>query len=399
MVHGDRDPGSAGAGHELGGFLDRLGSVVLRPPFPRAAAGAVHRRSRLAERDRVPRPAPRVAPATSATFPSRFMLPPCGFVEPAPGRRAPLREPEPRPRAGRDREIRRTRRTPADGDHRLESREDRRGRRAHAPQPGEEQRDRPDRRHDREAAQPAEAGRAHPSRVQIAAGQAGERQGGRRAGAHQRAQGERPQTRGDALRDQDVCGVDDRRPQPERRAQRVQRPRGGPRKDEHQAGRGEGQGDEGPAAGRLAPECDCGHRDHHRKGVDEQREQGGVETLQRREVAPGLSAVPDGAERERDADIPAWKRPQLRGRGPRTINDQPEQHGGEPKPRRPGACPQSRPRRRRACRRPPSRRRRPRRRGREVLRLAGMRTILPRILLRNDSDSLPKPSRFTCEWL
>ena len=52
VVDRDGDALAAGGADELGGLLDRLRPVVLRPPLPGRATGAVDRRARLAERDR-----------------------------------------------------------------------------------------------------------------------------------------------------------------------------------------------------------------------------------------------------------------------------------------------------------------------------------------------------------
>ncbi len=56
MVDRDGDPHAPGVADELGGLLDRLGPVVLRAPLPRRAAGAVHDRPCLPERDGRPTP-------------------------------------------------------------------------------------------------------------------------------------------------------------------------------------------------------------------------------------------------------------------------------------------------------------------------------------------------------
>jgi hypothetical protein len=58
MVNLDRDSLPAGAIHELGGLLDRLGPVVLRAPLPRRAPRAVDRRACLAQRHRRAPPGP-----------------------------------------------------------------------------------------------------------------------------------------------------------------------------------------------------------------------------------------------------------------------------------------------------------------------------------------------------
>ena len=52
VVDRDGDPLAAGCGHELGGLLDRLRTVVFGAPLPGGAAGAVHGRPGLAERNR-----------------------------------------------------------------------------------------------------------------------------------------------------------------------------------------------------------------------------------------------------------------------------------------------------------------------------------------------------------
>jgi hypothetical protein len=51
MVGLHRDPRAAGGRDELGGLLDRLRAVVLRPLLARRAAGAVDGRPRLPQRD------------------------------------------------------------------------------------------------------------------------------------------------------------------------------------------------------------------------------------------------------------------------------------------------------------------------------------------------------------
>ena len=174
---------------------------------------------------------------------------------------------------------------------------------------------------------------------------------------------------------EDVAAVDDRGRQPQRRPSGVQRARAGSGEDQDEPGRGERQRDGGAPARPLAPERDGGHGDDRGERVEEQRQQRGVEALQRGEVAAGLGAVADGAEREGDADVAPRQRPQARGRAssrPRTARTARRRA----RTGRPAACRRSRPPRRRACRRSPSRRRRRRRRGRGGLRSEGMRPIL-----------------------
>ena len=122
-----------------------------------------------------------------------------------------------------------------DGHHRLERRQDRGGRGPDAPQAGEEERDRADRRDEREAREPDEAGRAHAARVEVAAGEAGEREGGGGAGADERAERERAHALGDALRDEDVAAC---RRRPRRARARCRQASSAPRPRPRGRGRG-----------------------------------------------------------------------------------------------------------------------------------------------------------------
>ena len=266
VVDRDGDPLAAGGADELGGLLDRLRPVVLRPPLAGAAAGAVDGRAGLAQRDRGA-----AAGAARRARHERHLAGQRtrhgGHPTHPPGRRGsgadgdahgrPDREhgqqdecaagqlggPE---RLAEDEERQR------DGDHRLERREDRRGRRADALQPGEEEADGPDRRDDGDAGQPAEAlPRSRRSGSRSPVDEAAERQGRRRAGADERAERERADARGDALRGEDVGAVDDRGAQPQRRADRVQRAGGRSGQHQHEPGRGEHEG-ERPSASSPA---------------------------------------------------------------------------------------------------------------------------------------------------
>ena len=197
-------------------------------------------------------------------------------------------------------------------------------------------------------------------RIEVAAGEPGERQRRGRARAHQRAQRERRDPAGDALRAEHVRAVDDRRRQPEQRPDHVELARRA-REHEDEAAAGERDGDRGPATRALASERDGGDGHDHREDVDEQRQQRGVEPLERGEVAAGLRAVANGAEREGEADVAAARATAARVR----------RRAARAAPRRarsgsPGACRPWLPRHRRACRISPWRRTRRRRRGRRA---------------------------------
>ena len=72
MVDGGRDAGAAEARDELGGLLDRLGAVVVGPGRSRCCDRCTRPSRPLRPAPAaMPRPAPRVAPATTATRPRR----------------------------------------------------------------------------------------------------------------------------------------------------------------------------------------------------------------------------------------------------------------------------------------------------------------------------------------
>jgi hypothetical protein len=72
MVDPNGDATTARPIDEFGRLLDRLGTVILRALIARGSASDVYRGPGRAEFDRDPRPAPRVPPATRATFPFNF---------------------------------------------------------------------------------------------------------------------------------------------------------------------------------------------------------------------------------------------------------------------------------------------------------------------------------------
>jgi hypothetical protein len=70
MIDANRDAVAAGCGNQLGGVLDGLGPGVFGLAVAGRAAGDVDRRPRCPSSTAMPRPAPRVAPATKATLPA-----------------------------------------------------------------------------------------------------------------------------------------------------------------------------------------------------------------------------------------------------------------------------------------------------------------------------------------
>ena len=179
--------------------------------------------------------------------------------------------------------------------------------------------------------------------------------------------------RGDALRAEDVRAVDDRRRQPERGAERVERRRAAPASTSTRPVEASASATAVRRLGALAAEGDGGDRDDHREGVDEQREQRGVEPLERGEVAAGLAR----RSRRRRARARGRRRGAQRAQRGRRRAERRAATAARPRARSGSraACRPSRPRRRRACRRSPSRRRRRRRRGRGAA--PGMAAILP----------------------
>jgi hypothetical protein len=71
MVSPDSNPDAAASCNHLRGLFDRARKIVDCRPVPHTATGHVHRRSRIAERERnaPPRPAPRLDPVTTAVRP------------------------------------------------------------------------------------------------------------------------------------------------------------------------------------------------------------------------------------------------------------------------------------------------------------------------------------------
>ena len=253
-----------------------------------------------------------------------------------------------------------------DGHGRLERREDRRRRGADAAHAAEEQHDRarPSRPAPRSRARPSPEASKPRSSVPVAAATTPRRD--RRARGDQRGQGQRVELGGDAVGDEDVGRVGQRRAGAERHAREVQRARAGPGQHQHEAAGSGDEGDETPAVGRFAPEED--RRPRHQCGVavEDQGQDGRVHALQRQEVQAGLHRVADRAQRQRPHEHAALGRAGRRG-GPR------------PRPRAPARRSRSGPRagwrrrrppRRRACRRSASHRRRRPRRGRGGLRFA-----------------------------
>ena len=217
-----------------------------------AAAGAVHRRARLAERDggaaagaagRAGHERHLALQRVGHQLTRRPRAPGRSF---GPGRSARARRPEHQRAAG---ELDRAERLAEDeegqhhGDHRLDGRQDRGARRADAAQPGEEEADRrrPSRRPRCSASQPKPAALTAPG-VQLAEQRRAERSGVAAAPVHTSArEQERADARGDALADEDVGAVDDRgrrararrragraRPRPRRPARARARPRRAP---------------------------------------------------------------------------------------------------------------------------------------------------------------------------
>jgi hypothetical protein len=164
--------------------------------------------------------------------------------------------------------------------------------------------------------------------VQVALEHRGQRQGRGGARADERAQQQRPDALGHPGRGQDVGGVDDRGGHAEQRPDGIERPGARAGEDEDEAGRGDDEGAGLAAAGPLAAERDGGHRDHRGEGVEQQRQQPGVEALQGGEVGPGLRAVAHGAQRERDADVAPGQQAHL-ARGARRDHQRPEERGRE----------------------------------------------------------------------
>ena len=74
----------------------------------------------------------------------------------------------------------------------------------------------------------------------------------------------------------------------------------------------------------LPAERDRGGGDERGEGVEQQREQRGVDAAEGDEVAPGLERVAERAERQAGADVAGAERAQLAPR-----DDDPEQRGGD----------------------------------------------------------------------
>ena len=370
VVDGHRDAGAAGGVHQLGGLLDRLGPVVLRAPLARAAPGAVHGRAGLAEghRDAAAGAArgaghqghPALKRAGSYATPGHLQR--SGLQRPlrrppGPGRRrppAPAVSDSPNTAAASatvttgssvDRmaaAVGPTRRRPAKNSAIAPTVDTTASATSHS-QPEAGHRGGVQAAGDQPGAVSVIAAPVHTSVVSASASDA----------------------RGDALRGQDVDGVDAGRAQrpgrwpraPASRPPRRPAPAAMPPQARTSATRRAG-------AGLVALQDDRGHGHHDREGVEHQRQQRRVHAVERGEVAAGLGAVAHRAEPQR-------QQPRRGGRSPAAGRGRPmatrARATGPAPPRRSGrtaASPPSSPPRRPACRTPPSRRRRRRRSGR-----------------------------------
>ena len=137
----------------------------------------------------------------------------------------------------------------------------------------------------------------------------GERERG--ASADECREHERRHTARDAVADEDVCAVRERRPKPQRDTDAVDVR--GPRcaKDEHQPRRDETECERAASVEALAPERHRGNGDDRRERVQDERQQRCVEMLERGEIAPGLERVPTRAEAQSDHQITSRDRAHL----------------------------------------------------------------------------------------
>src|ERR687898_1001339 len=261
-------------------------AYTVAPASPRATA--------------MPRPPPRVAPLTSATLPASGLSRPSSshrsFADRSSisqwrthagggGGHSGLtwpRGPRVQRQHGGDNEtaagnLYHPERLPEDEEgeqHRhewLDRGEDRGGGRPHPLEAGEEEANRGDGRDYGKAGKPTPAGHRQVAWTQLAEQRRADRQRRGRAGADECREHLRPHAPDDAVADQDVGAVDDRGPEPERGAERIERAGPGAGHNEREPAGGQDQGSQSPPVEPLAAEGHGGRGDDRRERVEQQR--------------------------------------------------------------------------------------------------------------------------------